>query len=109
MLRTNEKLLNKLDFIDKIKYQDKVNAIIQYIENDMSINEYNLWKNNFKTIPNFLSKSDKNELIKTNNLSLSSDGFFPFRDNIDQSSLLNIEYIVQPGGSVIDKSVIDAR
>lgn len=108
LLRTNEKLLNKLDFIDKIKYQDKVNAIIQYIENDMSINEYNLWKNNFKTIPNFLSKSDKNELIKTNNLSLSSDGFFPFRDNIDQSSLLNIEYIVQPGGSVIDKSVIDA-
>ena len=107
LLRKNPEL--KLDFRDNMKYQEKVNATIQYLENDMSINEYNLWKELFNNIPKFLTENEKKSYIsKINNIIIASDGFFPFRDNIDQSSLLNIKYISQPGGSIADKSVIEA-
>lgn len=108
LIRTNTLLTSHLEFRDKIKYQEKVNATIQYIENDMSENEYRLWLDNFKTNPTFLTQFEKKKLIDTKNLSLSSDGFFPFRDSIDQASLLNISCISQPGGSVLDRTVVDA-
>ena len=75
----------------------------------MSINEYNLWKELFNNIPKFLTNTEiKNYLATIQDICIASDGFFPFRDNIDQSSLLNIKYISQPGGSIADKSVIEA-
>lgn len=107
LLRKNPEL--KLDFRDNMKYQEKVNATIQYLENDMSINEYNLWKELFNNIPKFLTNTEiKNYLDTIQDICIASDGFFPFRDNIDKSSLLNIKYISQPGGSIADKSVIEA-
>lgn len=42
------------------------------------------------------------------NVALSSDAFFPFRDNIDQATKFGVKYIVQPGGSAGDESVIGA-
>ena len=56
LLRNNKDVINRLEFIDDIKYQNKINCIIQYIENDMSDNEYNIWLKNFKKIPVFLTK-----------------------------------------------------
>ena len=55
------------------------------------------------------SKEEKKEWInKLSNVSLSSDAFFPFRDNIDHLSKIGVKFIVQPGGSNRDEEVISA-
>lgn len=43
-----------------------------------------------------------------NNVAISSDAFFPFRDNIDRAHQSGVKYIASPGGSVGDQSVIEA-
>lgn len=111
LLRQNTNITNKLVFKKDVKYQQRVNATIQYIENDMSYNEKKLWDTLFEFVPasyhNF--KIDKTAyFMSLDGISISSDGFFPFRDSIDQSSLLNIQYVCQPGGSIADKDVIGA-
>ena len=107
LLRNNTDL--NLEFKKEVKFQERVNATIQYLENDMSKNEYNLWKNLFINLPKFLTENEKKSYIsKINNIIIASDGFFPFRDSIDQASLLNIKYISQPGGSIADNQVIEA-
>ena len=74
----------------------------------MSKHETQLWLENFKEKPKEL-KIDKLEYFKTiEGISISSDGFFPFRDSIDNASLINTQYISQPGGSVADEGVIEA-
>jgi phosphoribosylaminoimidazolecarboxamide formyltransferase / IMP cyclohydrolase len=109
LLRNSIEKDNKLEFIDNIKYQDRVNAVIQYLEDDMSANEEKIWCKLFKTPPKFLTKEQKNNYLKDyNNIALISDGFFPFRDSIDQASMINIKFVCQPGGSVADKTVIEA-
>jgi phosphoribosylaminoimidazolecarboxamide formyltransferase/IMP cyclohydrolase len=111
LLRLNKDITNKLIFKKGVKYQQRVNATIQYIENDMSENEKLLWNDLFEIVPPCYNDSgiDKQAYFKTlDGISISSDGFFPFRDSIDQSSLINIQYIAQPGGSVADKDIINA-
>jgi phosphoribosylaminoimidazolecarboxamide formyltransferase / IMP cyclohydrolase len=111
LLRLNKDITNKLIFKKGVKYQQRVNATIQYIENDMSENEKLLWNELFEIVPPCYNDSgiDKQAYFKTlDGISISSDGFFPFRDSIDQSSLINIQYIAQPGGSVADKDIISA-
>jgi len=108
LLRNNKYVTDSLDFIDNIKYQDKINATIQYIEDDMSRREKQLWLKNFKEQPKDLD-IDKFDFFRTlDGISISSDGFFPFRDSIDNASLINTQYICQPGGSIADKDVIEA-
>jgi phosphoribosylaminoimidazolecarboxamide formyltransferase / IMP cyclohydrolase len=63
----------------------------------------------FEEIPQWLTDDEKIEwLSKLNNVCLSSDAFFPFRDNIDRARKSGVKYIVQPGGSLRDESVITA-
>ena len=108
LLRNNKSVTDNLDFVDNIKYQDKINATIQYIEDDMSDHEKRRWLHHFKEPPKKLD-IDKLEFFRTiDTISISSDGFFPFRDSIDQASLINTQYICQPGGSIADKDIIDA-
>ena len=108
LLRNNKSITDNLIFKEGTKYQNKINATIQYIENDMSKHETQLWLENFKENPKEL-KIDKLEYFKTiEGISISSDGFFPFRDSIDNASLINTQYISQPGGSVADEGVIEA-
>jgi len=60
-------------------------------------------------VPPSLSSAEKEWFLTTlKGISLSSDAFFPFRDNIDQASKRGVQYIAQPGGSVQDKNVIYA-
>ncbi len=67
------------------------------------------WKSLFIGHAEALSAAEKKEwLTKLGGVSLSSDAFFPFRDNIDQASKLGVNYVVQPGGSNRDKEVIAA-
>lgn len=107
-LRRHPKILD-FKFVDKIKKQDKVNAIISYIENDFTDIEYNRWSQLFDSVPEPLSLDEINNYIKEQtNVLLASDAFFPYRDSIDKASQIGVKYVVQPGGSIADKSVITA-
>ena len=65
---------------------------------------------------NLLANSNKKQFFmnfgreegedKTNHLILASDGFFPFGDSVEEASKINITHVVQPGGSIADKTVI---
>ena len=75
----------------------------------MTVPELLAWKKLFKGPAEVLSVIEKEGwLTKLTGVSLSSDAFFPFRDNIDQASRRGVYYIVQPGGSNRDKEVISA-
>ena len=83
----------------------KINSIIEYIENGVSDELRELFDGDVKP----LTDEDKRKYLETmENMSLSSDAFMPFRDNIDIASRFGVKYIIQPGGSVRDDLVIDA-
>ena len=101
--------INNLKFKDNIKRQDKINAIISYIEDDFTSVEYDRWLLNFKENPyNFTIQNKKEYLKNITGVILASDAFFPFRDSIDKASKIGVNYVVQPGGSIADTNVINA-
>ncbi len=107
-LRQHPKVL-EMKFKKGLKRPDKINAIEQYLEENLTRSEKQIWETMFETIPESFTKQEKNKwLKKLNNVALSSDAFFPFRDNIDRASRSGVKYIVQPGGSIKDVDVIDA-
>lgn len=104
-LRQHPKVLG-LQFKKGVKKQDRVNARVRYIEGDFTEVEYEQWKSLFEVVPEPLTQQEKDEFVKTmDNVSLVSDAFFPFRDNIDQASKYGVKYISQPGGSIQDEGV----
>lgn len=107
-LRQHPLVLN-LKFKENIKGADKDNAIDQYLRDDITKEETKNWSNIFTEIPEKLTKEEKSKWIsKLNGVSLSSDAFFPFRDNIDRAAQSGVKYIVQAGGSIRDDVVIKA-
>jgi phosphoribosylaminoimidazolecarboxamide formyltransferase/IMP cyclohydrolase len=85
------------------------NAIDLYLEEDLSAAEQAEWLTYFDKAPRRLSREDKRAwLDQQKGVSLASDAFFPFRDNIDRASQSGVKYISQPGGSVRDDVVIQA-
>ena len=100
--------LRKL-FKSGVKRQDKINAIISYINNDYNDTEYEYWSQLFTKVPEELTDQEKQDYLNTiTNVSMASDAFFPFRDNIDSASKFGVKYIIQPGGSMADESIITA-
>ncbi len=107
-LRQHPKVLS-LEYKKDLKRPEKINAIEQYLEEDLTAAERDEWESRFESIPEPLTKEEQHEwLKKLENISLSSDAFFPFRDNIDRASRSGVKYIVQPGGSIKDEDVIKA-
>ncbi|SMC27774.1 phosphoribosylaminoimidazolecarboxamide formyltransferase / IMP cyclohydrolase [Clostridium acidisoli DSM 12555] len=107
-LRQHPVVLN-LQFKENIKGADKDNAIDQYLRDDITKEETKNWSNIFTKIPEKLTKEEKSKwLSKLNGVSLSSDAFFPFRDNIDRAAQSGVKYIVQAGGSIRDDVVVKA-
>lgn len=107
-LRQHPKTL-ALDFLDTIGRPNRDNAIDVYISDDYEdvIGE-NVWQNTFKTRPEVLTREEKKAwLAKFNDVSLGSDAFFPFDDNIERAKRSGVSYIVEPGGSIRDDIVID--
>lgn len=111
-LRQHPKCINLMkNFKEGVKRQVKTNAIIKYIDGEYTEIEYNNWKKLFENIEEPLTEMEKKEFIKTvenYNVSLASDAFFPFRDNIDTAAKIGVKNIIQPGGSIADKDVINA-
>ena len=109
-LRRHPKVINLYSkFKNGIKRTDRTNAITKYINGDFSDNELEKWRDLFTCDVEMLSQQEKdNYLTYDLNISLSSDAFMPFRDNVDTAIKFKVKNIIQPGGSVADGSVIDA-
>jgi len=107
-LRQHPSVLN-LPFKDGVKIPEKDNVIDQYLRDDVTEEETKDWGDVFTSMPERLSKEEKQKwLSKLTGVSLSSDAFFPFRDNIDRAAKSGVKYIVQAGGSIRDDVVIQA-
>lgn len=107
-LRQHPKVL-AMKFKPKTKLTTKLNARVEYIENDFTEHSRVAWEALFEEVPEELTEQEKKDFLKTlSGVSLSSDAFFPFPDNIDQCSKYGVSYIAQPGGSVQDKIVTEA-
>jgi phosphoribosylaminoimidazolecarboxamide formyltransferase/IMP cyclohydrolase len=92
-----------------LKRNDKVNCAVRYVEGDFTEIEYQDWCQKFVTVPPALTELEKKiHLSHLTGVSMASDAFFPFRDNIDHASKVGVSYIIQPGGSVADQQVIEA-
>ena len=107
-LRQNPKVL-ALPFKQGIRRADRDNTIDVYISDEYEdVLRDGTWENFFETKPEVLTKEEKKEwLSKMNGVSLASDAFFPFGDNIERAHKSGVEFIVEPGGSIRDDNVVD--
>ncbi len=107
-LRQNPKVLN-LPFKADIGRPDRDNTIDIYISDDyMDVLAEGTWQKFFTECPAPLTREEKKEWISKNtDVSLGSDAFFPFGDNIERAYKSGVRYVVEPGGSVRDDQVIE--
>ena len=107
-LRQSPKVLS-LDFVDGIKRADRDNAIDLYIGEEFEdVIGDDVWQKTFKTRPSEFTKAEKRAwLDKLTDVSVGSDAFFPFGDNIERAHKSGVKYVAQPGGSVRDDNVIE--
>ena len=107
-LRHMPKVLD-LPFLDTIKRPDRDNAIDVYLGDtpEDAIGD-KAWKNIFKEQPEALTAEEKKAwLSKVTGVSLGSDAFFPFGDNIERAHRSGVTAIAEPGGSIRDDQVIE--
>ncbi len=107
-LRQCPKVL-ELQFVDNIKRADRDNAIDVYIGDEYEdVLAEGTWQNIFKVKPEVFTVEEKKAWIaKNTEVSLGSDAFFPFGDNIERAHKSGVMYIAEPGGSVRDDNVIE--
>ena len=107
-LRRHEKVLN-LPFLDTLGRPERDNVIDGYInKNEEDVCADGNWQKYFKYRPEpFTSEEMRSYLDEISGVSLGSDAFFPFGDNIERAKLSGVSYVAQPGGSVRDDLVID--
>ncbi len=107
-LRQHEKVLN-LKFKPDIRRPDRDNTIDVYISDEyMDVLEDGVWEQFFIEKPPVLTREERLEWLKTQSgVSVGSDAFFPFGDNIERARKSGVEFIAQPGGSIRDDHVID--
>ncbi len=106
-LRQHPKVM-ALPFIEGIRRADRDNTIDIYIGDECDdVLAEGAWQQFFQTKPKPLSREEKRVWIAENRgVSLSSDAFFPFGDNIERAHKSGVEFIAQAGGSVRDDHVI---
>lgn len=98
-----------LPFRQGVRRPQRDNAIDVYLEEEVSAAEQRAWESNFTAVPKRLSREQKRQWLDgLKGVAVSSDAFFPFRDNIDRASRSGVEYLVEAGGSVQDQQVIEA-
>ena len=106
-LRQHEKVLN-LPFVDKIGRPDRDNTIDVYISDEADeVLAEGRWQQFFKTRPEPFTREEKRAwLDQLTGVSLGSDAFFPFGDNIERAHRSGVQYVAEPGGSIRDDNVI---
>ncbi len=107
-LRQCPKVLD-LQFVDGIRRADRDNAIDVYIgEEYMDVLADGAWEKIFKVKPEVFTREEKRAwLDQMKGVTLGSDAFFPFGDNIERAHKSGVQYIAEPGGSVRDDAVIE--
>ena len=98
-----------LQFVDGIGRPDRDNAIDNYIGEDfMDVVADGAWQRIFKEQPKIFTAEEKRAwLDKLSGVSLGSDAFFPFGDNIERAHRSGVLYVAEPGGSIRDDNVIE--
>ena len=106
-LRQSPKVLN-LPFREGIKRAERDNAIDVYIgEEYMDVCADGAWEKIFTEKPSIFTREEKRAwLDQLTGVTLGSDAFFPFSDNIERAHKSGVQYIAEPGGSVRDEDVI---
>ena len=109
-LRQSEKVLS-LKFADGIGRPDKNNIIDLYLsdrDSDTVLGD-DVWQNFFAERPEPFTRAEKDAYLATiSGVTVGSDAFFPFSDNIDRAAKSGVTYIAEPGGSIRDNLVIEA-
>ena len=107
-LRQSPQVMN-LQFVEGLGRADRDNAIDVYIGDEyMDVLAEGVWERTFKEKPPVFTREEKRAwLDKMQNVTLGSDAFFPFSDNIERAHKSGVKYIAQPGGSVRDDAVIE--
>ncbi len=107
-LRQSDKVLN-LPFLDSVKRPERDNAIDVYISEDYDdVLADGIWETLFSKKPEPFTKEEKRAYLDTiTGVSLGSDAFFPFGDNIERAAKSGVSYIAEPGGSIRDDNVIE--
>lgn len=107
-LRQSPQVLG-LQFLDTLGRAERDNAIDVYIGDEyMDILADGTWENIFKVKPEVFTREAKRVwLDRMEGVTLGSDAFFPFADNIERAHKSGVKYIAQPGGSVRDDAVIE--
>ena len=107
-LRQHDKVLN-LPFLDSLGRPERDNVIDGYINgNEEDVCADGNWQKYFKTQPEYLTEQDKKEYLSSiDGVSVGSDAFFPFSDNIERAYKSGVKYIAEPGGSIRDDLVIE--
>lgn len=107
-LKQHPKILG-LKFKKGVGRPERDNSIDLFIRNDVTEYELNMLKDVLEEVPERLTQKDKEEWLKDlKGVTLGSDAFFPFRDNIDRAFKSGVKYIAQAGGSLRDDIVITA-
>ncbi len=108
-LRQNPKVL-ELQFLDGIGRAERDNAIDVYIGNEyMDVLADGAWQKIFKVKPEIFTEEEKRAwLDQMQDVTVGSDAFFPFSDNIERARKSGVKYIAEPGGSVRDDLIIEA-
>ena len=108
LLRQHPKVLG-LQFVDGIRRPDRDNAIDVYISDEYEdVLAEGVWQNTFKVKPEVLTVEEKKAWIaRQTGVSVGSDAFFPFGDNVERARKSGVSYIAQPGGSIRDDNVIE--
>ncbi|MCI8514688.1 MAG: phosphoribosylaminoimidazolecarboxamide formyltransferase [Lachnospiraceae bacterium] len=108
-LRQSPKVLG-LKFLETIGRADRDNAIDLYIGEDyMDVLADGAWEGIFEEKPEVFTREEKRAWLDgMRGVTLGSDAFFPFSDNIDRAHKSGVAYIAQPGGSIRDDLVIEA-
>ena len=107
-LRRHPKVL-ALPFVDGIRRPDRDNAIDVYISDECEdVLADGAWQRVFKERPEALSAQERKEWIaRQSGVTVGSDAFFPFGDNVERARKSGVSYIVEPGGSIRDDNVIE--
>ena len=107
-LRQSSKVLG-LQFLNEIGRADRDNAIDLYIGDEyMDLLAEGRWQKTFKVKPEAFTREERRAwLDQMTDVSLGSDAFFPFGDNIERAHKSGVKYIAESGGSIRDDNVID--
>ncbi len=107
-LRMHEKVLS-LQFAEGVGRPEKNNLIDLYLTDGEAVLADGVWQKNFAVRPEPFPREEQEAYLRTiSGVSLGSDAFFPFADNIERAFASGVTYVAEPGGSVRDDLVIEA-